>query len=296
MITFDEKAHLYFNDGFIVPSVTEILGAVYGTELEDAPAHFVERAAKKGTKIHKEIQKFITESDYKAVNAPETVRFVEYAQKHLKLDTAISEHILWAKTPYGEVCGTADLICEDNYENGLLADYKTSKTATAAQRKKWQMQLSIYKFMARQMGCPIDINRLVVLHLTEFECEEIYLDYLGDDFVLETMKLYSEGKKAAQESTQLQTVSTEQLATFAAVLQQIKALENKIEPTREAIKAEMESRGILNVQIGDVSVSYVAPTTRKTFDSTRFKADHADLFAAYQKESAVKSSIRIKVN
>lgn len=296
MITFDEKAHLYFNDGFIVPSVTEILGAVYGTGLEDAPAHFVERAAKKGTAIHKEIQKFITESDYKAVNAPETVRFVEYAQKHLKLDTAICEHILLAKTPYGEVCGTADLICEDNYENGLLADYKTSKTATAAQRKKWQMQLSFYLFMARQMGCPIDINRLVVLHLTEFECEEIYLDSLGDDFVLETMKLYSEGKKAGQDNTQLQTVSTEQLATFSAVLVQIKALEDQIAPTREAIKEEMESRGILNLKIGDVSVSYVAPSTRKTFDSTRFKADHADLFAAYQKESAVKSSIRIKVN
>ena len=218
-IRFDEENHLYFNEqGFIVPSVTEIIGAVYGTGLEDAPAHFVERAAKKGTAIHKEIQKFITESDYKAVNAPETARFVEYAQKHLKLDTAICEHILWAKTPYGEVCGTADLICEDNYENGLLADYKTSKTATAAQRKKWQMQLSFYIFMARQRSCPIEINRLLVLHLTEFGCEEIPLEYLGDDFVLETMKLYSEGKKAGHDNTQLQTVSTEQLATFAAVL------------------------------------------------------------------------------
>lgn len=294
MITFDEKSHLYFNDGFIVPSVTEIIGAVYGTGLEDAPAHFVERAAKKGTAIHKEIQRFIEDRDYSAVNAPETVRFVEYAQKYLKLDGAISEHILHAKTPYGEVCGTADLICEDNFENVVLADYKTSKTETTAQRKKWQMQLSIYKFMAEQMG--IGINKLKVLHLTENACEEIPLGYLGDDFVLETMKLYSEGKKAGQDNTQLQTVSTEQLATFAAVLGQIKALEDQIAPTREAIKEEMESRGILNVQIGDVSVSYVAPTTRKTFDSTRFKADHADLFAAYQKESAVKSSIRIKVN
>lgn len=295
MITFDEKAHLYFKDGFIVPSVTEILGAVYGTGLEEAPAHFVERAAQKGTKIHKEIQKFITESDYKAVNAPETVRFVEYAQKHLKLDTAICEHILHAKTPYGEVCGTADLICEDNYENGCLIDYKTSKTATQAQKKKWQQQLSFYLFMARQMGCPIDINRILVLHLMELEWEEIYLDYLGDDFVLETMKLYSEGKKAEQEK-QLQTVSKEQLEVFASVLGQIKALESKVEPIRERIKEEMESRGILNLKIGEVSVTYVAPSTRKTFDSTRFKADHADLFNAYQKESAVKSSIRIKVN
>lgn len=290
MITFDEKNHLYFEDGFIVPSATEVLGAVYGTGLEDAPAYFVERAASEGTKDHKSINLLITTGDLVHAERPKVVRFLEWARKNgIDFKDAISEHILHAKTPYGPICGTADLIYK-----GTLIDYKTSRTATRKQVGKWQMQLSIYKFMAEQMG--IGINKLKVLHLTENACEEIPLGYLGDDFVLETMKLYSEGKKAGQDNTQLQTVSTEQLATFAAVLGQIKALEDQIAPTREAIKEEMESRGILNVQIGDVSVSYVAPATRKTFDSTRFKADHADLFAAYQKESAVKSSIRIKVN
>ena len=59
--------------------------------------------------------------------------------------------------------------------------------------------------------------------------------------------------------------------------------------------AEMEKRGILNLDLGNVSITYVAPTKRKTFDSTRFKAEHADLYGQYQKESDVKSSIRIKL-
>lgn len=290
MITFDEKNHLYFEDGFIVPSATEVLSAVYGTGLEDAPVYFVERAASEGTKDHKAINLLITTGDLIHAQRPKVLRFLEWAQKNgIDFKDAISEHILHAKTPHGPICGTADLIYK-----GTLIDYKTSRTATRKQVEKWQMQLSIYKFMAQQMG--IEIKQLKVLHLTENACEEIPLEYLGDDFVLETMKLYAEGKKYAPEGTQLQTVSTEQLDVFAAVLGQIKALEDKIAPTREAIKEEMERRGILSLNIGNITVSYIAPSTRKTFDSTNFKADHADLFEKYQKESAVKSSIRIKVN
>ena len=54
-IRFDAESHTYFNEkGFIVPSATEVLGAVYGTGLENAPAYFVERAAEEGTDTHTE--------------------------------------------------------------------------------------------------------------------------------------------------------------------------------------------------------------------------------------------------
>lgn len=292
MIRFDEQNHLYFNEkGFIVPSVTEIIGAVYGTGLEEAPSYFVKRAADKGTGIHKEIEKFINDKPLGGPVFLQTNRFVSYAGRHLNLEHAETEVILHAVTEYGEVCGTADLICEND-----LLDYKTSKTATKEQIKKWQMQLSIYKFMAEKMGKTI--NQLKVLHLTETDCEEIPLEYLGDEFVLQTMKLYKEGKTAdkPQANTQLQTVSMAELDRFAGIVKRIKTLEEHIEPVRQAIKAEMEKRNILNLQIGDINISYIAPTKRKSFDSKAFKADYGDLYEQYQKESAVKSSIRINVN
>ena len=276
--------------GFIVPSVTEILGAVYGTGLEDAPAYFVERAAQKGTKIHKQIEAYLNGEEPKEDYLAETLQFIAYNNEfNSKAIYSKTEMILHAVTKFGEVCGTAD-----RFVDGDIIDYKTSKTATNAQIKKWQMQLSFYRFMAQFMGKSVLGTK--VLHITANGVTVIPLEYLGDDFVLETMRLYSEGKKSEGPSTELQTVTVNELNAFSGILKQIKALEEQAEPIREAIKTEMESRGILNLEIGDVSVSYVAPSTRKTFDSTRFKADHADLFAAYQKESAVKSSIRIKVN
>ena len=48
-------------------------------------------------------------------------------------------------------------------------------------------------------------------------------------------------------------------------------------------------------EIGNVSISYTSAHTAKKFDSTRFKAEHADIYDKYVKERTVKSSIRIKL-
>jgi hypothetical protein len=57
----------------------------------------------------------------------------------------------------------------------------------------------------------------------------------------------------------------------------------------------MEKRKILALKAGNVSVTYVSPTKRETFDTKRFKAENVDLYKQYIKTSEVKSSIRIKV-
>ena len=290
-ITFDEKNHLYFNEkGFIVPSVTEMIGEVYGTGLENAPAHLVEARANIGTEIHEEAKGLqdgtLTEKDIKHL---ETKHFYKWFKEN-NFKYTKSEFIAYANTPYGEVCGTVDL-----FADGYIIDLKTSKTATRKQLEKWQMQLSFYCYMLKQAGK--SVLGLKVLHLTEEGSKEIPLEHLGDDFVEATMKHFKEGTKALQETTtELQTVSSKEIAIFKDILYKIKTFEESIDPVKKAILAEMEQRNILSLNLGDISITYIPPTKRKSFDSTKFKAEHADLYNAYQKESAVKSSIRIKVN
>lgn len=288
-ITFDEKNHIYQDEkGFIIPSVTEVIGEVYGTGLENAPVEFIERASAKGTKIHKEIEAFINNQGLPETVAPETNNFILYANKNLRLDIyAVTEQILYASTPFGEVCGTADLFC-----NGYLYDYKTSKTATRKQIEKWQMQLSFYTYMLKQAGK--SVLGMKVLHLTEDGCEEIPLEYLGDDFVEATMKLYKEGQTVNPSiTTELQTIDKSDLEYLQYSLETIAKLEQNIDSIKEAIRIEMEQRNILNLKVGNVEISYIAPHKSKKFDSTKFKAEHADLYKAYQKETEVKSSIRM---
>lgn len=290
-ITFDEKNHLYYDENsFIIPSVTEITSKVYGTGLENAPIEFVERAAEKGSEIHAEGKGWqdgkIKPEEFKHI---ETTHFVNWF-KAQNFKYSKSEFIGYAKTPYGEVCGTIDL-----FADGYICDLKTSKTATRKQLEKWQMQLSFYWYMLKAEGK--SVLGAKVLHLTADNCEEIPLEYLGDEFVENTMKLYAEGKKAqpAPITTELQTIEKSDLEYFADTLERIKVMEQNIESIKEAIRVEMEERNILSLKIGNIDIAYIAPHKSKKFDSTKFKAEHADLYKAYQKESDVKSSIRIKV-
>ena len=79
---------------------------------------------------------------------------------------------------------------------------------------------------------------------------------------------------------------------------QIKLIKEAEDALKEMIKAEMEARGILKVtdEANGMTISYVASTSRETFDSKKFKADNPDLFDEYVRFTPVKSSIRIKID
>ena len=92
----------------------------------------------------------------------------------------------------------------------------------------------------------------------------------------------------------LSAETSDMIANFE---RQIKALKEQEDALKEAIKKEMEEKGIIKLEddFNGLSITYVAPTYRETFDSKKLKADNPDLYDEYVKISNVKSSIRIKV-
>ena len=92
----------------------------------------------------------------------------------------------------------------------------------------------------------------------------------------------------------LDTSVSNKIAEFE---RQIKVIEEQEKALKEAIKAEMEARGILKIEdaTNGMTISYIAPTYRETFDSKKFKADNPDMYDEYVKFTPVKSSIRIKI-
>ena len=76
---------------------------------------------------------------------------------------------------------------------------------------------------------------------------------------------------------------------------QIKLIKEAEDALKEIIKVEMEAKGILNIKTDNMTISYVAPTYRETFDSKKFKADNPKMYDEYVKMSSVKSCIKIKL-
>ena len=93
----------------------------------------------------------------------------------------------------------------------------------------------------------------------------------------------------------LDVAVSNKIAEFERAMKEIKEQE---EALKEAIKAEMEARGILKIEdaTNGMTISYIAPTYRETFDSKKFKAEKPDMYDEYVKISPVKSSIKIKLN
>lgn len=287
IITFDEQKHVYTTEnGKVIPSVTQILGKVYGTGLENAPSYFVERAAEKGTAIHKEIEAYIQTGEQG--KSKEFQAWLKVFKNTVPVMAGTSEMIIFADTKYGQFAGTVDLL-----GNGFLYDWKTCKTATRQQIQKWQKQLSFYCYALRQMGHVVN-EPLKIVHLTD-SCEVINVDYLGDEFVEETMRLYQAGETPKEEHYELETVPQKELQVFEDILLQMQALETVADSYRTRIKEEMERRGILNLQVGRVKITLVPATIRQSFDTKAFKKDDPDLYSIYLKNTEVKPSLRITV-
>lgn len=64
-------------------------------------------------------------------------------------------------------------------------------------------------------------------------------------------------------------------------------LDNQIDALEDAVKQEMQQRGVDKLFIGDCHVSWLEYTTTR-FDTRKFKAEHSGLYAAFSKSVKAK--------
>ena len=98
--------------------------------------------------------------------------------------------------------------------------------------------------------------------------------------------------KVVNGNVQLETSVSAMLAAFERKAKKIKEQEEKL---KAQILEEMEEHGIIKLDNDDLTISYIMPTERESFDSKAFRVDHPELYDEYIRMSPVKSQIRIKV-
>ena len=83
-----------------------------------------------------------------------------------------------------------------------------------------------------------------------------------------------------------------QLAEFERMANEIKDQQKKL---KDKILAEMEEYGILKIETDELTISYIAESSRETFDSKAFRKDNPDLYDEYVKIGTVSASVRMKL-
>ena len=90
----------------------------------------------------------------------------------------------------------------------------------------------------------------------------------------------------------LNAETSAKIAEFERKMKEIKEAEDAL---KQSILDEMSKKNILKIETEEMTISYICPSERETFDSKRFRAEHADLFDEYVKLSPVKASVRLKL-
>jgi hypothetical protein len=80
-----------------------------------------------------------------------------------------------------------------------------------------------------------------------------------------------------------------------AQIEKKNALEAQNADMRQSILEAMEANGVTKFDGDLITITYVAPTQRTTFDSKKFAEERPKTYAKYLKTGNVKASIRLKV-
>ena len=76
---------------------------------------------------------------------------------------------------------------------------------------------------------------------------------------------------------------------------QEKAIKEEKEALTASLLQAMEANNVVKIDSEEITVTYIAPTYKESFDSKALKADDEATYNKYIKISPVKASIRVKV-
>lgn len=291
-IVFDELKHEYKLNGVIVPSVTQVISQVFGYKFGRVSEDVLEKARAKGTAVHSEISDYLING----VNG--------FSEEFLAVKTEIEnsnliplevESCFCGKTEFGNFCGKTDTF----FSEGLLIDYKTSKTLDKASVTR---QLNMYAFMLTQSG--YEVKKLEAWHVVGSKLKRVELPLYTERYARNIMKFYSEGKKAKSDLDVIEIQENDLLKDnfLDSSCEKIKKLDEvikKLEERREIVINNLKEYFALKDCKGynreDMSVSYIPASVRRSFDSVRFKKEMGEEeYNKWTKVTESKPQIRVK--
>ena len=167
-LEYDDDTHTYIVDGVIVPSVTQILGVKFGNKYAGVNRSTLERAASRGTAIHKAIENFCKYGENDGVKEVHNFNFLKerYGFNVLENETPII--IFKDGTPIA--AGRLDLVLDVIRKGKAFYTKETAiadiKTTSVLDKEYLAYQLNLYRIGYMQ-SYGRNISELYGVHLRE---------------------------------------------------------------------------------------------------------------------------------
>lgn len=285
-VQFEQERHTYTNtDTFeTYQGITStLLKRLFPNKYDGIPKSVLDNAASRGSIVHEDIE--LAES---IGTTPST----EEGKNYLKLKEAYGLNFLESEHTVSDMKHYAtniDVIydVEDNVVD--IADFKTT---SKFDKESVSWQLSICAYFLELNNPHVKVRKLFGIWLRGNIAQLIEVER-HTDLEVKTLILADLNDEPFDYSPAFPYYIAENEQSLYWIGKRIKELTEEY----DAIKAEVLQKMIENkdksFDTGNVLITVIAPSQKETFDSKKFKTEHANLYGQYVKTSTTKESLKI---
>ena len=298
-IIFNEEEHSYLLGDKYLSGITGMLQRqFFPNEFEGIPKDVLNAAAQYGTDVHKSCEDF----DMNWTNDG-TVEVSDYIQlcKDNGLTHECSEYCVTDGKDWASKCDKVYRTSDDTFD---LGDIKTYGVMTADKLEKAKWQLSIYAYLFELQNKKAKVGRLFILHIRNKEKKDgtfdhianiIFVNRVPSEICQDLLATDLRGEQFANPYSIPEDISSQE-NEIRELIETKNAVEERLSSIKSAILGKMESLNIRTWATETMRLTRKLPTTRASFNSSLFKADHPDIdFSPYEKTSQVAGSLVITV-
>ena len=293
-VRFDEEHHRYFLGEKELSGITgTLIKKAFPDTYKGIPDAVLAKAAERGSVVHQNLELFdtICNSDINIMPSvlPEVKDYnemlISYSLHHVDSEYLVTDNENFASA--------IDKVLADNEGNIYLADIKTTATL---HYDNVSLQLSIYAKWFEEQNPDLKVKEIVCMwfkngqskfqplpRVEDWQIDDLINAYLADD---------AEYQYKVEVPEQFSALEQE----YRLITARMDVLKIKQDDLKEQMMKMMEANKQKSIKTNIGSYSYVAATTKKTFDTKLFKDTEPDHYEHYLKETTTKPSIRIKLN
>lgn len=293
-VRFDEEQHRYFLGEKELSGITgTLIKKAFPDTYKGIPDAVLAKAAERGSVVHQNLELFDTvfNSDVNIMHSvlPEVKDYnemiISYGLHHVDSEYLVTDNENFASA--------IDKVLADNEGNIYLADIKTTATL---HYDNVSLQLSIYAKWFEEQNPDLKVKEIVCMWFkngqSKFQPLPRVADYQIDDLIAAYLADDAEYQYKVEVPEQFSALEQE----FRLITARVDALKIKQDELKDKIMKMMEDNKQKSIKTQFASYSYVAATTKKTFDTKLFKDTEPEHYEYYLKETTTKPSIRIKLN
>lgn len=294
-VVFNEEEHRYFLGETELSGITTAISTQLGLAnvFDKIPAAILENATRRGTEIHKSIERF--NSEWINDNSPQVQSYIRLCKEN-NIVAEANEYLVSDLKHYASSIDLVSRVDEDTFD---LYDFKTWAKATNDNMMKARYQLSIYAYYFTLVNPDAKVRNLGVIHLRETEkdhiAEIIPVQRIPSDICVELLQTYLEGKPFNNPYDVPTDIRTQE-SLIRSLMETKDRAEEQLNQIKNGIMRRMELLDIRSWQTDTMKITRKLASTRSSFDLNTFKTAYPDLnYEDFTRTSRVSPSLVITI-